>query len=297
MSGHDATAAPPRLLTGPRRSLLSRRRRRLSEVGRYAVLTFFLFVFLAPLYWIAMAAFKTRDELAADPFGLPASWGGANFSRAWEVGSFNAYLPNTVIYSLAITFGVCVLSCLGGYALARFRLPGNRVIVLLLLVAIVVPFQSVMIPLFSLVETLGLQGTHLALILPIVAREVPFGIFIMRSFFQSLPEDLASAGRVDGASEWQVFRRVMLPLAFPGVATVAVFQSVFTWTLLLEPLILVPQEELRPVAVGLSFFTGQYSTDRPVLAAAVMISIVPLLLVSVLLQRRFVQGVTAGALK
>jgi len=292
----EAASAPRELRRAPV-GLLRRRRQVLSEIGRYAVLTFFLVVFTAPLYWIATAAFKTRDELAEDPFGLPARWGAENFDAAWERGAFNAYLPNTVIYSLGITLAVCALSCLGGYALARFRLPGSRVIVLVLLIAIVIPFQSVMIPLFSLVEYLGLQGTHLALIVPIIAREVPFGIFIMRSFFRGLPEDLADAGRVDGASEWQVFRRVMLPLAFPGVATVAVFQSVFAWTLLLEPLILVPQEELRPVAVGLSFFTGQYATDRPALAAAVMLSIIPLLVVSVVLQRRFVQGVTAGALK
>jgi len=294
--GSRAVAAPAPVTAG-RRLTLRRHRRRLTEAGRVLVLTLFLVVFTAPLYWMGMAAFKTRDELGADPFGLPERWRLENFRAAWESGSFDTYLPNTVVYSLGITLGVCALSCLGGYALARFRLPGARVVVLLLLVAIVVPFQSVMIPLFTLVERLGLQGTHLALILPIIAREVPFGIFIMRSFFRGLPEDLASAARVDGATEWGVFRRIMLPLALPGLATVAVFQSVFSWTLLLEPLILVPQEELRPVAVGLSFFTGQFSSDRPVLAAAVMLSILPLLVISILLQRRFVQGVTAGALK
>jgi ABC-type glycerol-3-phosphate transport system permease component len=129
------------------------------------------------------------------------------------------------------------------------------------------------------------------------AVQLPFGIFLMRGFFRGLPPEIADAARVDGANEWAVFRQVMLPLATPGLATLVVFQFIYTWNEFLMPLIFVQRDELRPVSLGMMFFFGRYTADRGMIAAGVTIAMLPMVVLYLLLQRRFIEGITAGALK
>ncbi len=261
------------------------------------VLTLTGAIFVLPLVWFVGVAFKTRDEALTSPFSFPVDpqWG--NFAVAWDEARLATYFPNSVIYAVGIGVGVAVFACLGGYVMARIPFRGEKLVLGLTLALMIVPFQSVMVPLRGIVESLQLDGTYWALILPVVAREIPFGIFLMRAFFRQLPEELAQAARVDGCSEWSVFWRIMLPLARPGLLTVLIFQVVFSWQLLLEPLVLVPDSALRPIVAGISFFSGQYSSNTPLIAAATLISIVPIAIFTIILQRKFIEGVTAGALK
>ena len=261
------------------------------------VLTLTGAIFVLPLVWFVGVAFKTRDEALTSPFSFPVDpqWG--NFAVAWDEARLATYFPNSVIYAVGIGVGVAVFACLGGYVMARIPFRGEKLVLGLTLALMIVPFQSVMVPLRGIVESLQLDGTYWALILPVVAREIPFGIFLMRAFFRQLPEELAQAARVDGCSEWSVFWRIMLPLARPGLLTVLIFQVVFSWQLLLEPLVLVQDSALRPIVAGISFFSGQYSSNTPLIAAATLISIVPIAIFTIILQRKFIEGVTAGALK
>jgi len=250
-----------------------------------------------PVRLVGYLSGQVGAEIARNPFGLPLrpEWG--NLVRTWNEGRYSIYLPNTVIYAVSIVAGTCAVSCLAGYALGRIRFPGHNMVFVGMLIGLMVPFQSLMIPMYYLARDLQILGTRWGLILPMIALEVSFGTFLMRAFFRGLPEELADAARIDGCTEWGVFRRVMLPLASPGVMTLAVFTFVRTWSAFLQPLVLVQRDELRPVSLALLFFTGRFGVDRGMRAAAVMLTIVPVLLVYILLQRRFIDGVTAGALK
>jgi raffinose/stachyose/melibiose transport system permease protein len=162
---------------------------------------------------------------------------------------------------------------------------------------LMVPFQSVMIPIYYLLRDIHLLETYWAFILPGIAFRLPFGIFLMRAFFRGLPSELGDAARVDGANEWGVFRQIMLPLAVPGLATLIVFQFIWTWNQFLMPLVFVQRDDLRPVSLGTMFFFGRFTADRGMIAAGVTISMLPMVVLYLLLQRRFIEGITAGALK
>lgn len=267
------------------------------NILRYLVLTLFLLIFFIPVIWVWSSALKTSREIMNDPFGLPSAFRWENLERAWTVGRFDRYMGNTVIYCVAIVGGVVILACLTGYALAMLPLPGRNVILLIFILGLMVPFQSVMIPIYYLLRDLSLLETYWAFILPGIAFRLPFGIFLMRGFFRGLPGDLRDAARVDGANEWAVFRQVMLPLAIPGLATLVVFQFIWTWNEFLMPLIYVQTDDLRPVSLGTMFFFGRYTSDRGMIAAGVTISMLPMVVLYLLLQRRFIEGITAGALK
>ncbi len=267
------------------------------DIGRYALLIFFLLVFLVPVLWIWASALKSSIEISRNPFALPQEFMWENIERAWTVGGFDRYLLNTVIYCAAIVTGVVALSCFAGYALALLPLPGRGVVLGLFLLGLMVPFQSVMIPIYYLLRDVGLLETYWAFIIPGIALRLPFGIFLMRGFFKGLPNDIADAARLDGANEWNVFRSVMLPLAIPGLSTLVVFQFINTWNQFLMPLIFVQRDELRPVALGVMFFFGRFTADRGLIAAGVTISMIPMVILYLLLQRRFIEGITAGAMK
>ncbi|GLY75262.1 carbohydrate ABC transporter permease [Actinoallomurus iriomotensis] len=268
-----------------------------TRTSRYVILAMFLVLFLLPFVWIWSSALKSNSEINADPFGLPTSpqWG--NLADAWTTGRFGKYLGNTVLYCAFVVPGVTVLSCLAGYALGTRRLPGERYLLGLFLLGIMIPFQSIMVPQYYLVRDLDLLGSYWGVIVPSIALGLAFGTFLMRSFFRELPEEIGNAARLDGAGEWRVFSRIMLPLARPGLITMVVLQFMFTWNMFLIPLLYGQDENLRPVSTGIMFFIGEYSVDRSMIAAGVTLASVPIIVVYLVLQRHFIQGMTSGALK
>jgi ABC-type glycerol-3-phosphate transport system permease component len=268
-----------------------------SEVLRYAVLLAFVAFFALPVLSYFLWAFKTEAEIATAPFTIPTTPRWDNLARAWTVGHFSRYLPNTVLYALAVVGTVCALACMAGYALARLRFPGKGTFMLIILAGLVVPFEAIMIPMYYLVRDLNMLGTYWAFIVPAVALGLPFGTFLMSAFFRALPLELGDAGRIDGCGEWGVFRHIMLPLATPGLTTLAIFQFLWTWNAFLLPLVLVQRDQLRPVSLALLFFQDRFTSDRGMIAAGILLTILPLIVIYLLLQRQFIQGVTAGAVK
>jgi raffinose/stachyose/melibiose transport system permease protein len=264
---------------------------------RYIVLLLFVLLFVGPLLWLVFLSLKTKQEFALNPLGLPINPQWDNFIQAWNQGRFSVYLPNTVIYAIAVVTGIGTLACMAGYAFAKIEFPGRDWIFTLFLIGMTLPFLSIMIPIFYVARDLQILGTRWGFILPAIGIGLPFSTFLMRAFFKGIPNELGDAARVDGCNEWGVFLRVMVPLAWPGLATVAVFEFLGAWSAYLMPLILVQREELRPVALALPLFQSRYSSDLQLIAAAVLITIIPPLLIYLFLQRRFIEGVTAGALK
>ncbi|GAA1022735.1 sugar ABC transporter permease [Acrocarpospora pleiomorpha] len=267
------------------------------KTARYLILLLFALLFVMPFLWIWFSALKSTAEINQDPFGVPATLHWENLAEAWTTGRFGSYIGNSVLYAAFVVPLVTAFSCLAGYALGTRRLPGERLIFGAFLLGIMIPFQSIMIPQYYLVRDLGILGTYWGVIVPSVALGLAFGVFLMRAFFRGLPEEISNAARIDGATEWRVFTRIILPLARPGIITLVVLQFMFTWNMFLIPLLYGQDEGLRPISTGIMFFVGEYSVDRSMIAAGVTLASIPIIALYLLLQRHFIQGMTAGALK
>jgi ABC-type glycerol-3-phosphate transport system permease component len=208
------------------------------------------------------------------------------------------YIANSLIFSLASVIAVVFLSSLSGYVFARHRFPGKETIYLLILALLMVPGVLTLIPAFVLVRQLGLINTPWALILPWTAGGQVFGILLCRSFFATLPQDLFDAGRMDGASELDLYARIALPLSWPILITLAIMQMVSTYNDFIWPLLTISDPRMQVVTVGLTQFTSQYGiTDWGPRMAAYAVATIPLLLLLSFGMRYYVQGLTSGAVK
>ena len=272
-------------------------RRTARSYGTHVVLGLMMLIALFPLVLMWLTAFKSTGELATNPFGLPAQWRFGNFAEAWDQGSFGVYVRSSIIVVVPVVGAACVLSTLAGYAFGAFRFRGREVLYLILLIGIMIPAEGIIVPLYYVIDGFGLLNTYWALILPQVALSTSFGSFWMRQFFAEAPGELTDAAAVDGAGPLRTLWSVLLPLARPALGTLALLLFMWTWNEFLLALVLVQNEAVRTVPVGLSFFQGQYSAQVPLLAAAATIVSLPVLILYALLHRRFIAGLAAGSVK
>ena len=264
---------------------------------RYAILIFFTLVCITPLFWVIASSLKTTGQIAANPLGFPTEIRWDNYIEAWTVGRFGKYFKNSVIISLPIVTFVILLASLAGYGLARLTFRGSNFVFVVFLLGLMVPFQSIMIPLFYILKDIRFLGTYWAMIVPSIALGMPFSIFFMRAYFSGLPQELGDAAEIDGCNEFSVYWRVMLPLAGPAVSALVVLQFMGAWNAFLLPLIYMQKEEIRPLVLGLMFFRSRYTQNYPLTMAGAAIVMVPIVIVYLIFQRRFVQGLTAGAVR
>ena len=270
---------------------------RISRAILYGVLILFALYVLVPFMWVIFTALKSNFEIAQDPLGLPPNWRFENIVTAWTVGKFGRYFVNSVITTVPIVLLVVSMSCLAGYGLARLKMPGRTFIFYFFLIGLMIPFTAIMIPLFYILRDIGALGTYWAMILPQTAISLPFGIFFMRAFFSGLPYDLTDAAKIDGCNDFDVFRRIMLPLAGPAVAALVVFNFMGSWNAFLLPLIYLQSDRLRPIMTGMMFFTTRWGVDYSMSMAGTLIVMMPIMAVYLVFQRQFIQGLTAGAVQ
>lgn len=257
-----------------------------------------LFVFsVGPLLLAWFTAFKTREQALMSPFAPPWPITLNNLREAWTVGQFDIYFKNSVIIATVNVIGMVVIASLAGYALAQMRFPGQRIIMVVLLVGLTIPVSSIIIPLYITMRDLRLLDSYGSVIFASVALASPIFIFIMRAFFKNIPKDLGDAARVDGASEIQIFLNIFLPLARPGLMTVALLEFLWSWNELLLPLVFLITDERRTLPVGMLFYQGRFTVDYGLMCAGVLILSVPITILFLIFQRDFVSGMTAGALK
>lgn len=256
-----------------------------------------------PMVWVAMSSLKTDTAILRDPLAPPA-WAEADFGaygRAWSGARLGEAFLNSAFVTVAAVALILALAAPAAYALARFRLPLGRAAHALFLAGLMIPAQLAMVPLFFELRALGLLDSRLGLILVYAANGLPFAVFILAGFFRGLPRTLYEAAVVDGCGEFAAFRRVMLPLARPGLVTVAIFQFIGIWKEYFFAFMLVGGGEggARTLPLGLAnlAITAQYGGDQARLFAGLVIVTLPILLVYVLLQRQLVGGIAAGALK
>ncbi|MBX7166257.1 MAG: carbohydrate ABC transporter permease [Pirellulales bacterium] len=253
--------------------------------------------FAAPLAWLLLASFKTPEQMLAEPYAWwPDPWRPANYRDALTSMPYLTYLRNSLVLCVGCVLGTLAACAPAAYAFARLRFPGRDVLFGLLVVTMLLPWHVTMIPRFVLLRCLGLYDTPWAIILPTFLGDA-FFIFLLRQFFRAIPEELSEAARLDGCSEPGIFWRIVLPLARPALATVALWQFVATWNDFSSPLLLLNDPRRLPLAYGLEQFTSSYSSQTHLLLAAAAMFTLPVVIVFLLAQRAFIAGLATSGIK
>jgi ABC-type glycerol-3-phosphate transport system permease component len=263
----------------------------------YTILTIFLIISVMPIVWFVLAGLKETSELNENPFSLPKAITFQNIIDAWTIGKMGDYFMNSVIVAVPRVFFVIVLSALAGYAFAKLKFPGREPLFYLLLFGMMVPLQAMIIPLYYTMQNLNLINSYWSMILPHFGMAMPFAIFLMRAFYRDIPNDMMEAARIDGCSDFKTFVHIMLPLIMPAVMVLVIFEFVNSWNDFLLPLLFVYDEAYRTLPLGLMYFSGEYTTNQSLVAAGVTIAVIPIVIVYIIFQRKFIEGITAGAVK
>lgn len=262
-------------------------------------LLFWAVLVILPMVWLVMTSFKTDTEILTSPWTLPAIPQVDNFERAWNAAKIGRYMLNSVIVVIPSVTLTLFISSLASYILARFTFPGKRFIYYFFLSGMLFPVFLALVPLFFLVKDFGLLNTYHGLSIVYVAYSLSFTILFLTDFFKTIPSELHEAAIIDGASQFTVFFRIMLPLAQPGLVTMGIFNFLGQWNQFILPLILMTNRDRYVLPQGLQFlqFQQQYDSDWSALFAALTIVMIPTLVIYIMFQKRIQKGLTAGALK
>ncbi|AYC17440.1 Trehalose transport system permease protein SugB [Dickeya dianthicola] len=244
-----------------------------------------------------MTSFKTQTELFQGIFTLPSRFNLDNYLTAWQQGHFNLYFMNSILVVVPVVISSLLLGILSGFGFAFLRIPGKRLFAAALALGMVLPSEAFIIPLYHELHWLGLTNSYLALILPQVALSMPFATLMIASAFQQVPRELLEASVMDGAPRLKILWGILVPAIWPMLSTLALLLFIWTWNEFLIPLILVNRDELRTLPIGMMFFQNKNTINIPVLMAGAMIVILPLIAIFLCFQRKFISGVTEGAVK
>jgi len=258
-------------------------------------------IFLIPILWATLNSFKSTHEAnQSPPTWFPQTWSLDNYEKLATYGNgLGVYLTNSIVLTLIVVAGTVFVSALAGYSFARYQFRGIKLLFGATLLILMVPYATILIPLFLVVNWLQLSNTLIGLALVQIMFHLPFGVFLMRNSFEAIPKELEEAAFVDGCSTFQAFRQISLPLAVPGVVTVALSGFIASWNEFLAPLVFLNGENSYTLPIMLvNLSSGQYGeVDYGALQAGVVVAIVPVLALYLLLQRYYVAGLTNGALR
>jgi raffinose/stachyose/melibiose transport system permease protein len=286
-------AAPPRAIGRPRAPALTL----LGRVAYNGTLLLVAFIALFPIVWLLTGSVQTIQELYGGVTFWPAVPQWENYATAWNQGRFSVYLPNSAFYSAVAVVGILVAASMAGYALARIDFPGRGAVMFLILAIMIVPVPASFIALYKLLVNAGLANTRQGYVLALIAGGLPVSIFILRGFFLRQPKDLEDAAVLDGCSAFDVYWRVMLPLARPGLAAVAVIQFLYAWNEYLLALVMFNSETLMPVQRGLTKFVSSDTPEQHILLAATAMAVLPIIILYAVAQRSIIEGIMEGAVK
>ncbi len=286
----SAFAPSPPLAPSARRRLLRR------HLLAYAALALGAAAMIIPFLWMLSTSLKNDMQAYQFPpiwIPRPAAW--ENYPNAWNALPFNRFFLNSAFVSLVLTGGQLLTCSLGAFAFARLRFPGREQLFVLYLATLMIPFQVVMIPLFVLVSRLRWIDSFWGLTVPLAFS--PYGTFLLRQFFKSIPRELEDASKIDGCSYWRIYWNVMLPLSKPALATLGIFVFMWSWNNFLWPLLIINSLEMKTLPLGLAYFLGQYTVYWNLLMVGATIALAPVLIVFFFAQRYFIEGITLTGLK
>jgi ABC-type glycerol-3-phosphate transport system permease component len=248
-----------------------------------------------PLFWMILTSLKDRREVFNQFW--PSELNFSNYSRVWDEMNLPIHLGNSLFVTGLNVLIVVVTATLAGYAFAKLAFPHRDTIFYAFILAMMIPGQALLIPMFQYLKNLGLLNTHVGLALSMTGGAIGFAIFLMRAFFRSLPSELGDAGKIDGCNDWGVFRHIYLPLARPGIATIIIFQFMGTWNEFMFSTTFINTPNEKTIQPALYQVVGRYSIDYTALSSGLLMAIVPILIVFLVLQKQFIKGLTAGAFK
>jgi multiple sugar transport system permease protein len=271
--------------------------RRVARIAGYAVLLVAAIGLFAPFIWMITSSLKTANEVFSIPVTwLPEIFVWSNYVEIWTQSDMITWLRNTLFLAVVVTFLQVLTGSFAAYGFARIRFPGRDALFLVYIGTIAVPWQSYMIPQFILLSELKVSNTLWSIVL--LQAFGAFGVFLMKQFYETIPEDLSEAARLDGLSEYGIWRRIMLPLSVPALASLALLTFVNTWNDYLGPLIYLRNPDLWTVQLGLkSFVSSLYDTNYALLFAGLVISVIPIAVIFLLGQKYFVEGIATSGMK
>lgn len=276
--------------------MIEAKKSRLGEVLVYVFLIIITIGTLLPLVWMLSASFKLDSEVFSVPIRwIPETFHFENYARIWEKIPFSQFTFNSFKLSIIVT-AVQVLTCsFAAYGFTKCRFRGRDTLFLCYVATIAIPWQIYMLPQYSMMQKLGLVDTHLGYVL--MQAFAAFGVFLLRQFYQGIPDDLLEAARIDGLSEYGSYFRIVLPLAKPALATLTIFTFVTIWNDFMGPMIYFNSERNKTIPLGIRMFIGQYSTEYQLIMAASVVSLIPVFVLYIFCQRYFVQGIATSGLK
>lgn len=267
-----------------------------NALGKTFILSFLVclaIVVIYPLLWMALSGFKSNAQIFNEPFAFPRSWGLENYVAAWNQG-VQSFLVSSLVVTSASAVCTVLISAWTAYGLSRSRMPGKPLVTAMILGGMMLSPTVALIPLVRMMQSLGLYNTHWALILLYTAFRIPFTTFLIRAYMLDLPSDLDEAARMDGASEGQIFWRIILPLCAPIIVSSVILHVLFAWNEYLFAMIFTNAQDVQTLPVGLTSLMAKHGTNYAQVFAAMTISAMPIVLLFFSMQKYFIRGLTEG---
>jgi alpha-1,4-digalacturonate transport system permease protein len=268
----------------------------LGAIFRTVFLMVITFLVLAPVTWFVLSSFKDITDLSARPPKIfPSQWAFENYTEAFKMYNYSRYFMNSVFVTTVATILTLIINSMAAFAFAKYNFRGRDGLFVLTLAMIMIPLQVILIPMYLVVANLGLVNTYWGMIIP--AAATPTGVFILRQYMLTIPDELIEAARIDGAGEFRIFARIVLPLCRPALAVVAIFSILWRWNDFLWPLLIAQKEELYTLPVALALLNGQLVVPYNIVLAMSVMSIIPVLFMFVFMQRQIIQGIAQSGVK
>lgn len=271
--------------------------RKIGMIFTYFILIIFAILAIAPLAWLFIQSFKTSQDYQMNRLGLPSRWFWQNYVQAWQRGHFGTYIINSIVYTGITTVGVLVLSFASGFAFSKIPNKATKGIYGSYVIGILMTLQSIMIPLFIVINQVGLYDTKLGVLIPYIGIGLPMGIYLATEYMKSIPSALIESARIDGASFFRIFFSIMVPMAAPVATTLSILQISGTWNEFMLINMLTSSMKNKSLPVGIQSFAGSLSTDYGKLFASLMIGLIPMLVFYIIFRKEITKGVSAGAVK
>ncbi|GAQ24971.1 MULTISPECIES: carbohydrate ABC transporter permease [Tepidanaerobacter] len=261
-----------------------------------ALLIMYAISIIYPLCWMAMSGFKSNREIMLNTWALPSKWLWDNYELAWEYG-VKQYFLNSVIVTIASVVLTIAISAIAAFALSRFEFSYKELVLAIIIGGLMLSPQVGLISLYKLLSSLRIYNTYWALIISYTAYRIPFTVFLMRSYFITLPREVEESAFIDGCNSWQVFSKIVLPMSRPIIATSALLTAMFTWNEFMFALVFIEDNSLRTVPVGLMNLRGALTTKWSVLLAGLTLSALPMIIMFLIFQKQLIRGLTSGSVK
>ncbi|KAB8136791.1 carbohydrate ABC transporter permease [Gracilibacillus oryzae] len=275
----------------------ARKKKRVKRSAIYLILLLFTIVNAYPIFWMIMNSFKTGQEFSTDPFGLPDEWVFVNYVEAWVTANIGTYFFNSLFVGIVALLICIMVGAFASYFLARFRFKGRNLLYGFFVVGLLVPIHATLVPMFILMQKLGFLNTHLALIFPYVAFNLSITIFLLTSFMSSFPKEIEESAIMDGCGPFRIFWSIILPMSRPALATAVILNFINNWNEFSFALVLINDDALSTLPLGLANFAGEYTTNYTAQMAGLTLVLIPTILFYLVMEKQIVNGMTQGAVK